>query len=363
MTTPLTRLLRRHYIDLQGYVSAGMEVKKDESTVFMNANENPFSLPGLEGFNRYPEPQPAALLNAYAKLYGVEADNIVATRGADEAIVVLTKLFCEPHKDAIVIHPPTFGMYQVDARAMPANVIEVPLKKNNGAYALDVDGMIAAAKKPATKLVFICNPNNPTANSFQHTDIEKICRETKDDAVILLDETYAEFTVQGSLAGKLAQYPNLIILRTLSKSYSMAGMRMGTMLCDDKDVIKLARSKALDAYPLPRASIEAALKVMTPELQAQAKKNIQILLSERDRLIAAFKKSPITIHVYPSDTNFFLVELKDTKGFLEYCAMQKIILRDFSTKPLTENCLRISVGTPEQNDQLLALLNKFGGDQ
>jgi histidinol-phosphate aminotransferase len=252
-------------------------------------------------------------------------------------------------------------MYPVDARAMPAGVIEVPLVKKDGTYALDIDGIIAAAKRPEAKLVFICNPNNPTATPFPNAEIEKICRETKNHAAIILDETYSEFSKQDSLAAKLGAYPNLIILRTLSKSYSMAGMRMGSILCADQEFIRLARTKALDAYPLPRASISAALAVLSAALQTQARKNIALLLSERDRLIEAFKKSPLTVHVYPSDANFFLVELKDAEGFLDYCAVQHVILRDFSKKQLTENCLRISVGTSEQNDILISLLEKFGG--
>jgi histidinol-phosphate aminotransferase len=286
-------------------------------------------------------------------------DNLVATRGADEAIVVLTKLFCEPHKDAIIIHPPTFGMYPVNAHAMPADVVEVPLLKKDGTYELDINGIIAAAKKENTKLVFLCNPNNPTATSFPHTDIEKICKETAGHAAIILDETYAEFSKQGSLLPNLSQHPNLIVLRTLSKSYSMAGMRMGCLISSDTEFIKLARSKSLDAYPLPRASIEAALLVMSPGIRKQAEKNIETLLTERDRVIATFKQNSQTIHIYPSDTNFFLVELKNAKDFLEFCAENKVIIRDFSTKFLTENTLRISIGTPEQNDLLLSLLGRF----
>lgn len=359
MNPSLKNLIRRHYIDLQGYVSAGMEVKKNDSTIFMNANENPFSLPGLEGFNRYPQPQPEKLLAGYAALYGVTPDQIVATRGADEAIVVLCKLFCEPHEDAIVIHSPTFGMYPVDARALPADVIDVPLLKKDGTFSLDVDGIISAAKKPETKLVFLCNPNNPTATSFPHAAIEKICHETEGHAVVLLDETYAEFSAQGDFVARMKNHPNLIILRTLSKSYSMAGMRMGCLLCNDTGFINLVRSKCLDAYPLPHASIDAALTVMSPELQKIAHANIKTLLAEKDRLCAAFAASPHTVHVYPSDTNFFLVEIKNAKGFLDHCAAHKIILRDFSTKPGTENCLRISTGTKEQNDQLIKLLSGF----
>ena len=140
---------------------------------------------------------------------------------------------------------------------------------------------------------------------------------------------------------------------------SMAGMRMGTFLSADAEFIKFCRSKCLDAYPLPKASVDAALAVTTQAMQEIAKKNIKTLIAERERLQTAFTKSKLTVYVYPSDTNYFLVELKDAKGFLDYCAKHKIILRDFSTKKLTENCLRISSGTPEQNDLLLKLLSQF----
>ena len=359
MTPSLANHIRRHYLDLQGYVSAGMEVTKDDSTIFMNANENPFFLPGMEGWNRYPEPQPQALLAAYAKLYGVQTSQIVATRGADEAIQILIRLFCEPHTDAIVTHTPTFGMYPVDAHAMPASVIDVPLLKENGTFKLDSDGLIAAGQAKNTKLIFICNPNNPTATAFPHSEIEHICRALNGHAVILLDETYAEFSTQGSMAHTLSAHPNLIILRTLSKSYALAGMRMGSMLCADHDFITLVRSKCMDAYPLPRASITAALTVMKDENIKLARDNIKILRQERTRLMKAFAESPHTVHVYPSDANFFLVDMKNAKGFMDYCKKNNLILRDFSTKPLTQNCLRISAGTPAQNDFLITLLSRF----
>ncbi|MGQ0527690.1 MAG: histidinol-phosphate transaminase [Alphaproteobacteria bacterium] len=359
MNDSLFALIRFHYRAAQGYVSAGMEEVKDPDKIFMNANENPYELPGLEGFSRYPEPQPKALLKSYAALYGVTENNIVMTRGADEAIMILTKLFCEPGQDAILIHPPTFGIYSVDAKAMPADVVEVPLIKENGTYKLDTHSMIEAAKNKSVKLVHICSPNNPTGTSFPHAEILTICKETKNHAVIALDETYAEFSKQGSLTGELKNHPNLIILRTLSKSYAMAGMRMGSLLCGDEDFIALVRSKCLDAYPLPVASVNAALRVTGPNIQKIAQANIQKLLAEKDRLAARFKQSPAVTRVYPSDTNFFFVEMKDAHGFWTFCKQNNIILRDFSNKKLTENCLRISPGLPEENDKLMKLLEQF----
>ena len=359
MKPEIKSLIRPHFIDLDGYISAGMEVEKDDSTIFLNANENPFPLPGLEGLNRYPKPQPPELAMAYANAYGVDSDQIVMTRGADEALVILTKLFCEPHKDAILINPPTFGMYGVDARGAPADVIEIPLVKNENSYALDQAGIIEAASKPEVKLVYICSPNNPTGNSFDHVTVLGIAAALEGKAIVVVDETYAEFSEQSSICEDLESAPNLIVLRTLSKSYAFAGMRMGCFISGDKDFIALVKSKALDAYPLPQASIEAAFHVLSPEISEIAEENRQKLLSLRDDLIKEFGNSSQVVKVFETDANFFLVEMKDAKGFLEFCAKEKIILRDFSSKPLTENCLRISVGTEEENNKLLTLLKDF----
>ena len=359
MKQEIKNLLRPHYLELDGYVSAGMEVTKDDTTIFLNANENPFELPGLEGFNRYPQPQPEALALAFANAYGVEPDQIIMTRGADEALVILTKLFCEPHKDAVLICPPTFGMYGVDARAAPANVIEVPLIKQDGTFKLDQAGIIENASKPEVKLVYICTPNNPSGTSFDHIDVLGIAAALEGKAMVVVDETYAEFSQQGSICEDLESAPNLIVLRTLSKSYSFAGMRMGCFISPDKEFISLVKAKALDAYPLPVMSIQAAFHVLSPEIQSVAKDNIKKLLAERDRVIEAFDASDAVEHIYPTDANFFLVQMKNAKGFLAHCAKQRVILRDFSSKPLTENCLRISIGTPDENNLLLDLLNKF----
>ena len=353
--------LRTHYAELQGYVSAGMESDKTEEKLFMNANENPYELPGLEGFNRYPEPQPKALAKAYADLYGVRTDQLVMTRGADEAIVTITKLFCEPQKDAVIICPPTFGMYGVNASAMPCGKIEIPLIKQEKTYALDSEAIIAAAKDDSknVKLIYICTPNNPTANSFDHAAIVNIIKNVEGHAIVILDETYAEFSKQGSLTPRLNEFPNLLILRTLSKSYSMAGMRMGCFLCADTDFVALAKAKALDAYPIPRASVEAALHVMSDEIREHAQANIDILLTERDRVAKELEAMSQIRTVYESDANFILVEMDTPADFIEFAKSRNVILRDFSKGEFTKDCIRISIGTPEQNDIVLGLLKDF----
>ncbi len=361
MNKTISKLLRKHYHDLQGYVSAGMEVVKSDDLIFMNANENPYELPGLEKYNRYPQPQPLELLEAYARTYGCDTDNIIMTRGADEALVVLTKLFCEPHQDRILINPPTFGMYKVDAENMPAGVVSVPLLEQGGTFVLNAQEIIKHAQDESQniKLVYICSPNNPTGNAINQDEILSIAAALEDHAMVVLDETYAEFSEQGSLVSKLADTPNLIILRTLSKSYSMAGMRMGCFLSGDTDFIKLVRAKGLDAYPLPVECVNAALHVLSPEIQQIAQENIQKLIDSRKKLEESLKNSAEIEYIYPSDANFLLIRMKNAHEFCAFAKEKGMILRDFSGKPETKNCLRISVGTPEQNATLLEILNEF----
>ncbi|MCD8497427.1 MAG: aminotransferase class I/II-fold pyridoxal phosphate-dependent enzyme [Alphaproteobacteria bacterium] len=294
-----------------------------------------------------------------AGLYGVKPENLSISRGADEAIVVLTRLFVEPHKDAILITPPTFGMYKVDALAMPAaNVVEVPLLKPS--YQLDVPGMVTALENNTNiKLVYLTSPNNPTGNLLDEADILAIIEAAEGKAMVVVDETYIEFTNRASLTTRLQDFPHLIILRTLSKSFSLAGLRMGCAISGDADFVALMRAKGLDAYPLPVASVQAALKVCEPGMQKLAAENRRKLLDERARMEAVFKASPTVVNVYPSDANFLLIEMKNAKGFCDHCGANGVILRDFSTYPGTENCVRISIGTPAENGKLAALLQKF----
>ncbi|MBX2833726.1 MAG: histidinol-phosphate transaminase [Micavibrio sp.] len=361
MHETIKNLIRTHFSEMEGYVSAGMEMKKSAQKIFLNANENPYTLPGLENYNRYPQPQPEDLLKAYGTHYGVAPDKIVMTRGADEAIAVLVRVFCEPGRDKILICPPTFGIYAVDAHAMPAQVVEAPLLKKNGTFSLDSENIIKAASDDDSnvKIVFLCNPNNPSGTSFDQEKIIEIAKALEGKAIVIVDETYAEFSKQESLCEQLEALPNVIILRTLSKSFSLAGLRMGSLICNDTDFIKLVQTKALETYPLPQASVDAALHVFKPEIQTIAQENIDKILAERSRYIPLLEQSKLVQHIYPSDANFLLVEMKKAHDFYKFAAQKNLILRNFSDKALIENCLRISIGTPEQNDLVLAALKEF----
>lgn len=357
----ISRFYRAHYREMEGYVSAGMEMQKSAEKIFLNANENPFELPGLEGCARYPEPQPKKLVTALANLYGVGEDKLLITRGADEGLALVTRLFIEPYEDSIIINPPTFGVYKVYAHAIPAkSVHEIPLKKEDGTFKLDVAGIKdALAKDSGVKLIYLTNPNNPTGNAFAPSDILEVIEAAKDKAVVILDETYAEFAPEHSLVSRLHEFPHVIILRTLSKSFALAGMRIGAILSGDSALIDTFKTKVMEVYPLTVGSVEAALKVLSPDILPLAKENILKLIDERIRMEEFWSAQDGVKHVYPSDTNFLLIEMNRASDFAKFCATHNLILRDFSKNPQTPDALRISIGTPEQNNRLIELYNSF----
>lgn len=362
-TSKILSLIRPHFHDMEGYNSAGMDFAKDDTTLFLNANENPYELDGLEGCNRYPQPQPQNLTKALADLYGVKPENLLITRGADEGIAILTRSFVEPHKDTILINPPTFGVYKTYAQTMPAkDIIQVPLLKTDGTFKLDVGGIKTALNGDhPPKLIYITNPNNPTGNVFDKGDILEIIKAAANKAAVVLDETYADFVEDCSLLNRLKDFPHLIILRTLSKSYSFAGMRVGVILSGETELIDTIRAKIMEVYPIPVATVGAAMKVLSPATLKTAKDNIAKLLSERIRLENFLKAQSYATHIFPSDVNFLMVEMQRPTEFYNFAAKNNVILRDFSSKPLTENCLRISIGTPDQNDIVMNLMKEFYG--
>ncbi|HXD38115.1 MAG TPA: aminotransferase class I/II-fold pyridoxal phosphate-dependent enzyme, partial [Rhodanobacter sp.] len=241
---------------MQPYSSARMEASGGK--VFLNANESPWKSLGDDlGCNRYPDPQPAALIDTLAALYGVQRDQLLVGRGSDEAIDLLVRAFCRAGEDAILIQPPTFGMYAVCAHIQNAAVIEVALAAD---FALDVDAVLAAVT-PAVKLVFICSPNNPTGQTVPRAAVERLVQALAGRAVLVVDEAYVEFAEADSVADLIGQYDNLAILRTLSKAWALAGARVGTLLAH-ADVIALLR-RIMPPYPLPLPCVAAALAALS----------------------------------------------------------------------------------------------------
>lgn len=359
----LIPLIRR---DLQAnftpYSSAASEMGKIDGAHYLNANENPYPFSGLEGYERYDVQQPPALIDALAKNYGTKKEYIVATRGSDESIDLMIRMFCESGKDTILTCPPTFGMYKVYGSLQGAPDIQVPLLQNGMEFSLDIEGIIATVKDKTknVKMVFLCNPNSPTGNLFLPQDIEQILRELEGHAAVIVDEAYINFAKQESFVEKLEQFPNLIVLRTLSKVHALAGERLGCAISADTTFTTFMRG-CLAPYPLAKSVSKNAVEALK---QAEEKQDEMIanIIKGRQELEENFRKCSDVEYVYPSETNFILVKFKsyDTaQNFLKLAASKNIILRDISGKEDTKNCLRISVGTEEENEMLTTLVESM----
>jgi histidinol-phosphate aminotransferase len=328
----------------------------------LHANEMPWRAAGDDsdaGLNRYPEPQPPELIARLAELYGVDRHQVLAGRGSDEAIDVLVRAFCRAGQDSVIICPPTFGMYKVAAKIQGAGVIEVPLLQAKG-FALDEAGILAAWH-PAIKIVFLCSPNNPTGNLLDAAAIERLCVTLRDKALIVVDEAYIEFASAPGFAPLLYKYSNLAVLRTLSKAYALAGARCGVLLAHAEIISLLQR--IIPPYALPSLTVEAVLRLTGPKARTEAAEHIRVLLAERQGLVAGLERSALIRRVWPSDANYLLVECTDADKVIAAIKSVKLIVRDQRAQPMLPGCLRISVGTPEQNQRLLAAIAAAGARQ
>lgn len=327
--------------------------------VRLNANEAPWRQQWDDtprGLNRYPEPWPQKLAEALARLYEVDASQVAVTRGSDDAIDLLLRVFCRAGVDRIVVCPPTFGMYRVAAQVQGAGVISIPLLAERD-FALDSAAVVAAAGDGA-KLIFLCSPNNPTGNSIAQRTVAELCAAVSGTALVVVDEAYIEFSEQASATRLLSEYPNLAVLRTLSKAHALAGARVGALLAA-AEVVDLVRG-VMPPYALPSLSIDAALGLANADYQACIENRIRQTRRERTRLSVALAEMPGVVRVWPSDGNYLLVRFVDPAGVLRHARSRGILLRDFSAQPELANCVRISIGDPAQNDALVAALEEHG---
>lgn len=352
----ILELARPDILSLQPYQHAAWEPSLER----MHANEMPWRANGDQtraGLNRYPEPQPAELIDHLSQLYGVAPENVLAGRGSDEGIDLIVRAFCRAGLDSILICPPTFGMYKVSARIQGAGVIEVPLLKERG-FELDADDVLRTWRD-GIKLVFVCSPNNPTGNLVERSTIERLCRELTNRAIVIVDEAYIEFAEVPSVISLLGEYSNLVVLRTLSKAYALAGARCGALIAHADIVSLLAR--VITPYALPAPTIEAVLTLTDREHTKLARQRIEVILSERDRMARELPNAALVRRVWPSATNFLLVECVDAERVLRAATAAGLIIRDTRSQPGLASCLRISVGTPEQNDRLLRGIAQANG--
>lgn len=321
----------------------------------LHANEAPWRPAGdttVAGLNRYPEPQPKALIERLAALYGVTPDLVLVGRGSDEVIDLLSRIYLRAGVDAILQCPPTFGMYQVSARIQGADVVDVPLERTRG-FNLDADQLLKTWR-PHMKIVYLCSPNNPTGNALPLESLEAVCAALDGKAIVAIDEAYIEWSHRPSLAAWLERFSTLAVMRTLSKAQALAGARVGALLAHP-DLIELAR-RVIPPYSLAQPTIEAALAALAPDEIAAAQARIAALLEEREYLRAQLERSPLVAKIWPSDANFLMIDCRDADAFLRRSMAGGSIVRDLRANPALPASLRISVGTRAQNDALLSSL-------
>ena len=348
---PVLSLIRPEILAITPYSSARKE--SSGGRVWLDANENPQTpSAGKPLLNRYPDPQPADLVARLAGYYAVPAASVLVTRGSDEGIDLLLRAFCRAGQDSVLITPPTYGMYAVSAAIQNAKVVSVPLiaEKN---FALNPAAVLAACT-PDVKLVFLCSPNNPTGALLARADVLGLVQALLGRAVVVVDEAYAEFAGTPSLTGDLAAHPNLVVLRTLSKAFGLAGVRCGVTIA--RPALIAVLQKIIAPYPVPTPVLQAALTAIAAEGLAAARSSVAGLVAERGRVAAALAKMPAVRRVWPSDSNFILFEVTDSARVMAETRAAGVVLRDRSRDFGLANCVRITMGTAEENNAALEVI-------
>ena len=339
----LNKLLRKNILQMKPYSSARDEYKDLEANmVFLDANENPFN----SAVNRYPDPQQTALKILISNQKNVPTNQILLGNGSDEVLDLIFRVFCEPNQDSILSLPPTYGMYNVLANLNAIENIQVPLASN---FELEVDKILANVKTN-TKLLFICSPNNPSGNTVDCAAIEQLLSAF--NGLVVIDEAYIDFTDETSWTERINSYPNLIVTQTLSKAYGLAGIRLG--ICYASQEIIAILNKIKPPYNINTLTQDAALKAL--ENKNKVADQIKTILQERNRLAKALEIYSFVKKIYPSEANFILIKVDDANKRYDELIKKGIVVRNRSSQLHCENCLRISVGTPSENTQLLTKL-------
>lgn len=340
----IEELVRKNIRDLTPYSSA-MDDYQGSVNIKLDANENPFE----SDLNRYPDPYQKDLKSKISKLKGVSQENLFIGNGSDEIIDLIFRAFCEPNRDRALGFEPSYGMYKVSA---DINAVRYDTISLNEDFSLSADKLLAAVTEN-TKVIFVCSPNNPTGNVLNKNELEKVLNQFK--GILVIDEAYMDFSNQNSWIKDLYRYPQLIVLQTLSKSYGLAGLRIGIGYCSDEIVQVLNKIKP--PYNVNSFSQKAAIKGL--ENQADYKGQLNLIIKERERLIDFLKAIPDVLAVYPTETNFILVKFKEAKKVYNYLIADGIIVRDRSNMPGCAGCLRISVGTPAENKVIINKLMEY----
>ncbi|MBF0752188.1 MULTISPECIES: histidinol-phosphate transaminase [unclassified Pasteurella] len=342
----INNLSRKNIQALTPYQSARRLGGKGD--IWLNANECPIS-PNFDlidrTFNRYPEPQPQAVVERYAAYADVSSDNVLVSRGGDESIELIIRAFCEAD-DAILYCPPTYGMYAVSAETCGIACKTVPLTADFQLNLAEIERQL-----DGVKVVFVCSPNNPTGNLLNRVDLLELLQMTAGRAIVVVDEAYIEFCPEATMMTALANYPHLAIIRTLSKAFALAGLRCGFTLAN-AELIQVLQ-KVIAPYPLPVPVSDIAAQALQPQGLTQMQRSVAELLTNRADLQKNLENLPLVELVYPSEANYLLVKFKDGQKVFRSLWEQGIILRDQHKALNLKDCVRITVGTKEENDKVL----------
>jgi histidinol-phosphate aminotransferase len=342
---PLQELTRPNIWSLAPYSSARNEYSGHEAHVFLDANENPFGNP----LNRYPDPLQHELKERLSQVKGVPADSIFLGNGSDEAIDLLYRCFCQPGIDNVVAIEPTYGMYRVCA---DINDVEYRTVLLDEQFQIKAEELLDACDEH-TKLIWICSPNNPTGNSIQRDEMLKVIEGF--DGLVVVDEAYSDFARQQPLRMELAKHPNLVVLNTMSKAWASAAIRLG-MAFASSDIIDVF-NKVKYPYNVNLLTQQQAMKIL--DAKADVERQLQLIMQQRSQVMTAFRQLPICQQVYPTDANFFLARVTDAQAIYNYLVRCGIIVRNRTRVQLCHNCLRITIGTRSENDELLGALRQY----
>ena len=337
----INQLVRPNILKMKAYSSARDEFK-GTATVFLDANENPFDNDGL---NRYPDPLAMAVKNEIAKIKGVATGNIFLGNGSDEVIDVLIRIFCEPRVDNIITLPPTYGMYQVSADTADVAVRMVNLTAD---FQPNIEEILRGGADEHSKILFLCSPNNPTANNIETGKMLNLLNAFK--GIVVVDEAYIDFSAQESCIDWIDTFPNLVVMQTFSKAWGMAGIRLGIAF-GSKQIIDLM-NKVKPPYNVNALTQRAALDLLKNKA-AKKDANVKDILAEREKMAAILRGFDFVEKVFPSDANFLLVKIPRPNEMYNWLLAHGIVVRNRATVVLCEGCLRITIGTPDENSALL----------
>ncbi len=344
----LENIVRENIKHLTPYSSARKEFS-GAAQVFLDANENSFGSPLPTDYNRYPDPLQSKIKEKIAGINNVKSSEIFIGNGSDEAIDLLFRIFCEPRKDNVLICPPTYGMYQVSAE-----INDIQIKRANLTTDFQLDtAAINAAIDANTKLLFVCSPNNPTGNSLARESILDLAKNF--NGIVVVDEAYIHFSSEKSLLDEINNLPNLVVLQTFSKAWGLAGLRVGLAFANAEIIEYFNKTKP--PYNISEIAQNAILDAL--ENAEKVEKTINEIISEREKLIEKLRELPIVTKIYPTDANFVLVKTIDANSIYKFLLDEQIVVRNRNNVELCEGCLRITIGTQEENEKLIKSLGKL----